>query len=103
MEKYVQSCLKGLEDFILTKQRGIFFVPFLDECFPLSWIDRSVPVFFDFEGALDSDLKITKNAVWGLLPGRQQEKAIPQMQILRLLGYLWELASNQAKAPCQIC
>lgn len=66
----------GLEDFISTKQRGIFFVPFPEECFPLSWIDRSVPVFFDFEGALDSNPGITNNAVWGLLPGRQQGKAI---------------------------
>jgi len=67
---------KGLQDFISTKQRGIFFVPFPDECFPLSWIDRSLPVFFDFEGVPDSDPRITKNVVWGLLPGRQQGKAI---------------------------
>jgi hypothetical protein len=33
-------------------------------------------VFFDFEGALESDPRISKNAVWGLLPGRQQGKAI---------------------------
>ncbi len=67
---------KGLQDFISTKQRGIFFVPFPEECFPLSWIDRSVPVFFDFEGAPDSNHRIVKNAVWGLLPGRQIGKAI---------------------------
>jgi len=72
---YNRFC-KGFRNFIPTKQRGIFFVSFPDKCFPLSWIDRSVPVFFDFEGALESDPRISKNAVWGLLPGRQQGKAI---------------------------
>ena len=67
---------KGFEDFISTNQSGIFFVSFPDECFPLSWIDRTVPVFFDFEGALESNPRISKNVVWGLLPGRQQGKAI---------------------------
>lgn len=66
----------GLKGFNSTKQRGIFFVSFPDECFPLSWVDRSVPVFFDFEGALESDPRVTNNVVWGLLPGRQQGKAI---------------------------
>lgn len=67
---------KGLRDFDATDQRGIFFVPFPDECFPSFWIDRSVPVFFDFESAPGSDHRITKNVIWGLLPGRQQRKAI---------------------------
>jgi len=67
---------KGTEDFITTSQRGVYFVPFPDECFPASWINRSVPVFFDFEDAIDANPWITKNAVWGLLPGRQQGKAI---------------------------
>ena len=67
---------KGLKHLISTNQRGIFFAPFPDEYFPLSWIDRTVPVFFDFEGAPDSDPRITKNAIWGLLPGRQQGKAL---------------------------
>lgn len=67
---------EGLQDFISTKQRGIFFVPFPDECFPSSWVDKTIPVFFDFEGVPDSDPRITKNAVWGLLPGRQKGKAI---------------------------
>ena len=56
--------------------QSLFFVSFPDKCFPLSWTDRSVPVFFDFEGALESDPRISKNVVWGLLPGRQQGKAV---------------------------
>lgn len=68
--------LKSLQSFIPTKQRGIFFLPFPEECFPPSWTDRPVPVFFDFEGAPDSDPRLTKNSVWGLLPGRQRGKAI---------------------------
>lgn len=67
---------KGFRGFLSTRQRGIFFVSFPDECFPLAWIDRTVPVFFDFEDAEEVDPQIAKNAVWGLLPGRQQGKAI---------------------------
>lgn len=68
--------VKCLDDFISTKQRGIFFVPFPDECFPSSWIDRTTPIFFDFEDAPDSNPRLTKNVVWGLLPGQQQGKSI---------------------------
>jgi len=68
--------VKGLDDFISTKQRGIFYTPFPDECFPSSWINRPVPVFIDFEDVPDSNPKLTQNVVWGLLPGRQQGNAI---------------------------
>jgi len=67
---------KCLNDFISTNQRGIFFVPFPEECFPSSWINKTVPVFFDFEDVPDSNPRLTKNAVWGLLPGQQQGKSI---------------------------
>lgn len=67
---------KGFDDFIVTRQRGIFFVPFPEESFPLSWVDRTVPVFFDFEDAEDADPRLTKTSVCGLLPGRQQGTAI---------------------------
>lgn len=67
---------KGLEGFRKTGQRGIFSVPFPDECFPSSWINRPVPVFFDFEDVPNANPRITQNAVWGLLPGRQQGQAL---------------------------
>jgi hypothetical protein len=67
---------KGSENFIATEQRGIYFVSFPDECFPEAWINRPVPVFFDFEEVTEANPQITKNAVWGLLPGRQQGNAI---------------------------
>lgn len=83
--------LKGTEDFIATKQRGIYFVAFPDECFPSSWINSPVPVFFDFEDAIDADIRIAKKAVWGLLPGRQKGKAIA---LILSKEYFVQYASN---------
>lgn len=42
--------LKGKEDFRRTNKQGLFFVDFVDECFPSAWIDSSVPIVFDFKG-----------------------------------------------------
>lgn len=68
--------IKGAEGFYPTNQRGIYFVHFPEESFPPSWVNRSVPVLFDFEDAIDADPRLTKNAVWALLPGRQRGKAL---------------------------
>ena len=72
---YERFC-KGLNSFIPTNQRGIFFVSNPEKYFPASWRGRAVPVFFDFEDADGANRRLTKNAVWGLLPGRQQGKAL---------------------------
>lgn len=66
----------GFSSFRTTNQSGIFFVHFPDECFPQTWINRRVPVFFDFEDVPDANPRITKNIVWGLMPGRQRGAAI---------------------------
>lgn len=68
--------VRGFEDFTSTNQQGIFFTYFPDECFHSSWINRAVPVFFDFEDVPDSNPRLTENAVWGLLPGSQQGRVI---------------------------
>ncbi|RUV67600.1 MAG: competence protein [Mesorhizobium sp.] len=52
--------------------RGIYTTPFPQECFPSDWLDRAVPVFFDFAGMepLDQRAGIERCLLWGLLPGR---------------------------------
>lgn len=47
--RFVKAKEKGI--FSATGRTKIFFVEFADECFPKAWLDCSVPVVFDFQGA----------------------------------------------------
>ena len=47
--------LKNKKDFRSTGRTGIFLVDYLDEVFPLNWINSSVPVVFDFKGLQQID------------------------------------------------
>lgn len=48
--------LKAKKDFRPTDNPGIYYVDYIDECFPLSWIKSSVAVIFDFNGMV-SDIE----------------------------------------------
>jgi hypothetical protein len=53
-------------------------VPFPDEVFPQNWLDSSVPVLFDFEGAscdTEDAVKLTR-PLWCLFPGRASGQAV---------------------------
>lgn len=67
---------KGLDNLLRTKQQGIFITRFPEKLFPRSWLNRSVPAFFDFDGAIDANPEITHGCVWGLLPGKQQGMSV---------------------------
>jgi len=56
---------------------GHYLLSFPDECFPMMWLDSSVPVIFDFRGVDVSDSSDRfKNTLWCLLPGRAEGQAV---------------------------
>ncbi len=61
--------LKAKENFRLTKKKGLFFVDYIEECFPAAWIGSSVPVIFDFKGVKPiSDPRDWRNYLYFLYP-----------------------------------
>ena len=63
--------VKGMNDcFRSTGTQGFYFVHFLDECFPFSWINSKVPVIFDFQlDNLSNDpIDAMREHLWCLLP-----------------------------------
>lgn len=42
--------LKAKDNFILTSKKGFFVIESPSKCFPSEWINRPVPVIFDFKG-----------------------------------------------------
>lgn len=68
--------LKGKNDFRLVK-KGIFRVDFPEEYFPAAWLDRTVPVIFDFQGnETISDPSDMRNGLYCLFPVRIGASAI---------------------------
>ncbi|MGE4314245.1 MAG: competence protein CoiA [Pseudobdellovibrionaceae bacterium] len=66
----------GIERFERTHMKGVFLLGDLDGCFPTSWSDRPIPVFFDFENCNENKLSDHEKGVWCLLPGRIQGRSI---------------------------
>ena len=102
-----------------TPWRGIYATPFPQVCFPSDWLDRAVPVFFDFAGMepLDQRAGIERRLLWGLLPGRADGHAVivalarqrlvlaartrpqivPAREIVVTLGYRYRAARVEAR------
>jgi competence protein CoiA len=61
---------------ILTK--GLYVIPFPDEALPRSWLNCTVPVFFDFENVigLPQQAMYVTRPLWCLLPGRVFGRAV---------------------------
>jgi len=57
-----------VESFKRTNRKGVYFVDFPDKVFPKSWLDSSVPVFFDFCGLSTNEQDKIKNILWCLCP-----------------------------------
>jgi competence protein CoiA len=59
-------------------QKGLYIAPFPDEMFPRSWLNCTVPVFFDFENTTDLTEKAmhVRCPLWCLLPGRALGQAV---------------------------
>ncbi len=56
---------------------GFFSVDSIGKCFPVNWVQSSVPVIFDFSGVTVTDHPdILRNALWCLLPGRVGRESI---------------------------
>lgn len=70
--------LKGKEKYFSpTNMKGVFIVDFLDECFPSTWLQSTVPVIFDFRGnePID-DPKDDRKYLYCLFPIRIGNRAI---------------------------
>jgi len=59
-------------------ETGLFLVSNPQQCFPVSWHQRNVPIFFDFLGfPIVDPSNMEREHLWCLLPGRPEEgKAI---------------------------
>ena len=70
--------LKGKESLRPTNNLpGYFLLAFPDECFPMMWLDSSVPVIFDFQGIGESQSSdVFRDTLWCLLPGRAERNAV---------------------------
>ncbi len=68
---------EGLRSSARLLANGMFATSFPEELFPLTWLNATVPVFFDFEHAsgLDNETMFVKGPLWGLLPGRIRDEA----------------------------
>lgn len=66
--------LKGMTNRIPTNFRWLFYVPDPKKCFPTSWLNSSVPVFFDFRGTAPSNPADNgRELLWILLPYREEK------------------------------
>lgn len=69
--------LKGINDIRRTNKQGYFIVDFPDECFPSAWLERSVPVIFDFLGMESIEiLNDLRNNLYCLLPKQNKRESI---------------------------
>lgn len=61
-----------------TTWRGIYTLPFPEECFPPNWLDCRAPAFFDFAGAepVAPSAPLIARYLWGLLPGRAERHGV---------------------------
>jgi competence protein CoiA len=68
---------KGKDGLRRTNNQGYFLLTFPDECFPLMWLDSSVPVIFDFQGIEENrSPDVFRDTLWCLLPGRAERDAV---------------------------
>ena len=69
--------LEGRKHIMTGHKKGFFLVHFPEECFPVSWIESSVMVIFDFQGTLPNNPQDEmRNILWCLLPGRAKNRAV---------------------------
>ncbi len=60
---------KSIGDFRKTDKQGHYLIHFPEECFPLNWLDSTVPVIFDFSGNdLSNDPKDLRHHLYYLYP-----------------------------------
>jgi competence protein CoiA len=69
--------LKAKDSFRSTNKQGHFLVDFIEECFPSTWLDSSVPVIFDFKGTdVIVDQKDWRNHLYFLYPKSKAKESI---------------------------
>jgi hypothetical protein len=67
---------KNFEDASRNAGENTFRINFPEECFPSDWLESSAPVLFDFMGmAVQEAVDPMKDALWCLLPGRENYNA----------------------------
>jgi competence protein CoiA len=65
--------LKGRNYFHNTKKPNVFLAEYPETCFPLAWLESSVPVIFDFRGTeLLNDIHDRRNQLYCLFPKRNK-------------------------------
>jgi hypothetical protein len=72
--------LQGFKSFRQFNQEGLYIAHFPDEAFPRAWLNRCVPVLFDFGGArgLSQVAIFASQSLWCLLPVRVLGRALVQ-------------------------
>lgn len=69
--------IKGMRYRNPTSVKGVFLVPYPEKCFPQSWLQSQVPIFFDFRGCEPIDPpNQTRELLWHLLPERVENNAV---------------------------
>lgn len=68
--------LKGVKHFETSHMPGVFLSSDPGEFFQVAWTSRSVPVFFDFEGAIEQKPDNAEKSVWCLMPGRVPGRSV---------------------------
>ena len=77
LKKDYPRFLEARKNFSPVYKPGFFLVHFPEECFPASWVESSVEVVFDFQGALPTDQQDgILDTLWCLLPGRARRCAV---------------------------
>ncbi|MFZ4126038.1 MAG: competence protein CoiA [Rickettsiales bacterium] len=93
--------LEGKSDFHKIKD-GLYLVHWRDEVFPKRWIDSSVPVIFDFRGAIVTDENEKAHEyLWCLLPANNTSQSAvivftPEQFVTLVKGDLLVREINQA-------
>jgi len=73
---YPRFC-EGIKNRRPSHVAGFSFLHFPEECFPKSWMKSSVPIYFDFHGVGETNLKDTmQEFIWCLCPGHIEGSAL---------------------------
>lgn len=77
LKKDYPRFIKAKENFRYTQKTGLFLVDLIEECFPINWLESSVPVIFDFKGLeIVNDEKDWKNFLYCLFPKSNLRKSL---------------------------
>ena len=63
------------------QEPDLFHLEYPDQIFPPIWLKSSVPVIFDYKGLLPEECDENKNALWCLIPGRENQTFVKKINL----------------------